>query len=386
MLRLFINKTILIIIISAGSNLICSHIKKPVDDSGILNAKQIYAFDYETQFAYYAKNEHTKMTPSSMTKIITAYIVFDDLQKNNISMEQKFLSSTKASNIGGSSMFLTAGQRVKIIDLLKGILTVSGNDAAITIAENISGSEENFAARMNQMAKELEMKNSNFKNASGMPEPSHYTSAYDMGIISKKIIEEFADFYYLFSNKSFTFNKVFQKNYNTLLFYPDLFVDGIKTGQTKDGGFGGVFSSLLKDGRRIIIVINGLSDIKQRESEVEYLINHIKNNFENKLLFKKGQKISKQKVFFGNKNHINLVSNKDIKITKRKSDNIAITIKYKSPITPVIEKGKKVATMTIKTGGINHKIPLYSDINVKSGSWPKRFIDWIEYLIFGDKN
>ena len=228
-------------------------------------------FDYKTKDILFEKNLHIKTFPASMTKIMTSYIIFDLIKNGNLNLDDKFTVSEKAYKKGGSRMFLELNSKVTVKDLLYGVIVQSGNDASIVLAENISVTEGGFADLMNEYAKKIGMKNTNFVNSSGWPHPNHYSTMYDLAILSAAIINDFPNLYNIFAKKEFTYNGIRQPNRNSLLKYYEG-VDGLKTGYVRDSGYGIVVSTL-KDDRRIILAINGLESSKSRINESEKLLN-----------------------------------------------------------------------------------------------------------------
>ena len=236
-------------------------------------AKQVILYDHEIKKVLYEKNSNDFMKPASMAKIMTAYIVFDRLQEGSLSLDDRFIVSKKAWKKGGSRTFLKLNSEVTIHDLLMGLIVQSGNDAAIVLAEGISGSEEDFALQMNQYAQSLEMKNTFFTNSTGWPHQDLQTTAYDLLILTEALIKNFPKLYKLFLEKEFTFNNISQPNRNPLLIgrYKVPGADGLKTGHTEESGYG-LIGSVVRKNRRISLVVNGLNSMKQRGKESKRLI------------------------------------------------------------------------------------------------------------------
>ncbi len=225
-------------------------------------APQAVVYDFELWNVLFEKNADTRMAPSSMTKILTAYLVFEDLASGSLNLSQRFRVSSNAYQREGSTMWLGLDTYPTVDQLLNGLVVQSGNDAAVVLAEGISGSVAAFAARMNTTAERLGMHNSNFVNPSGLPDENHYSTARDIALLSAAIIRDFPDYYAIFSRRSYTYNGLTQNNRNLLLGREG--VDGIKTGRTQAGGFGLALSASDAE-RRIIVVVNGLSGVEERE-------------------------------------------------------------------------------------------------------------------------
>ncbi len=360
-----------------------------ISNSFALNSIATHAiiFDYETNEILYEKNAFEKTPPASTTKILTSYIVFDQIKKGNLQLDDKFRVSEKAYKKGGSSMFLETNTMVTVKDLLYGIIVQSGNDASIVVAENISGSERAFTDLMNEYAIKIGMKKSNFVNSSGWPHPLHYTTMYDLSVLSKAIIRDFPEMYKIFSEKEFTYNNITQPNRNSLL---DLYegTDGLKTGYVKDSGYGIVISTL-KNGRRIIIAINGLESRKSRVIESERLLNWAYRNTTLQKIFKKGQVVKKTDVWLGNKNQVDLIVGQDI-LTTLKADqknSIEAKIIYDRPIEAPIIKNQEIGKIIIEIKDKEPlEYPLYAKDSVKKINPVFRIFSAIRYLIFGNIN
>ncbi|MGH6718645.1 MAG: D-alanyl-D-alanine carboxypeptidase family protein, partial [Alphaproteobacteria bacterium] len=218
-------------------------------------AREAILIDDTTGAILLEKNADQLMPPSSMSKIMTVYMVFERLRDGSLAMEDELPVSETAWRMGGSKMFIDVGSRVKVADLLRGVIVQSGNDATIALAEGLAGSEDAFADQMTARAHALGMTNSTFKNASGWPHEDHLTTARDLALLASRIIRDFPDYYPLFAETEFTYNGIHQGNRNPLL-YKDLGADGLKTGHTADAGYG-LTASAVRDGRRLILVLNG---------------------------------------------------------------------------------------------------------------------------------
>jgi len=344
-------------------------------------------YDYETNEILYEKNAFEKTPPASTTKILTSYIVFDQIKKGNLKLNDKFRVSEKAYKKGGSSMFLETNTMVTVEDLLYGIIVQSGNDASIVVAENISGSERAFTDLMNEYATKIGMKNSNFVNSSGWPHPLHYSTMYDLAVLSKAIIRDFPDMYKIYSEKEFTYNNITQPNRNSLL---ELYegTDGLKTGYVKDSGYGIVVSTLKKN-RRIIIAVNGLESRKSRVIESERLLNWAFRNTKLETLFKKGEVVKKTDVWLGTKNQIDLIVGQDILTTLKseQKDSIDAKIIYDKPIKAPILKNQEIGKIIIEIKDKDTlEFPLYAKDSIKKINPLFRVFSAIRYLIFGNIN
>ncbi len=311
------------------------------------SAKQAIVIDYDTGMTLLEKEADTRMPTSSMSKVMTAYLVFEALKEGKLSLDEKLRVSEKAWRKGGSKMFVEVDKYVKVEDLLRGVIVQSGNDATIVLAEALGGSEDNFAMALTDKAHELGMKNSNFVNASGWPNPNHYSTARDLSILATALIRNFPKYYSYYGEKEFAFNNIAQRNRNPLL-YRNIGADGIKTGHTEAGGYG-VMGSGTKNGRRIILVINGLESNKARAQESAKLLDWGLNRFENHTLFKAGEKVESAAVVMGKSNALSLTVKNDITVTipRISMKEFKVIAKFNEPLQAPIQKGDEIGTLII---------------------------------------
>ncbi len=312
------------------------------------SAKQLLLIDLNTRTALVAKAANERMYPASMTKVMTAYLVFEHLKTGFIDMDSKFNVSYKAQQMGGSRMFLEYGTQVTVRDLLYGLIVQSGNDAAVVLAEGIAGSEDEFAKLMNSKAKELGMANSNFLNSSGWPDENHYVTAFDLAILAKHIIEDFPDFYPLYSERTFTYNNIKQNNRNPLL-WQDLGVDGLKTGFTDASGYG-LLASAKEGERRMIMVINGMESKRVRSRESNRVLRWAFTAWDNIRLYNAGQAIGRLPVALGATEMVTLHASQHIDLTvpARKSPQLKGYIEYKAPLIAPIAKGDVLGVLVVR--------------------------------------
>ena len=316
-------------------------------------AREAFIVDAATGTVLLEKKADDLMPPASMSKLMTVYMVFEQLKAGALSLEDTFPVSEKAWRKGGSKMFVEVGSRVRVDDLLRGIIIQSGNDACIVVAEGIAGSEEAFAEQMARRSREIGLTNSTFRNSTGWPDPEHRMTARDIATLSQRIIADFPQFYPYFAEKIFTYNKIRQGNRNPLL-YRSTGADGLKTGHTEESGFG-LAGSVLRNGRRVILVVNGLGSIKARSSESLRLIDWAFRTFRNYALFEKGATVDKADVWLGTEASVPLVIDQDVKITLQRSArrDLVAKIKYTGPIAAPITKGAEVARLVISAPGFN---------------------------------
>lgn len=311
-------------------------------------AKQAVVVDYDTGAVLLAKNADERMPTSSMSKVLTTYLIFDALKQGKISMEDRLVVSEKAWRTQGSKMFVELGGQIAVGDLLRGVIIQSGNDATIVLAEGLAGTEEAFADALNTKAAELGMKNSHFMNASGWPDPEHYSTARDLAILGRAIVHDFPELYKLYSEKEFTYNGIKQGNRNPLL-YVNIGGDGIKTGHTEDAGYG-LIGSGTENGRRVVFVVNGLTSQKERAEEARKLLTWALRRFENKKLIKTDQAVEEARVALGEKKTVALVPGDDVTVTlpKMAQHDIKISVSYKSPLVAPLKKGQEAGKIIVE--------------------------------------
>ncbi|MDN5248234.1 MAG: D-alanyl-D-alanine carboxypeptidase family protein [Wolbachia endosymbiont of Tyrophagus putrescentiae] len=343
-------------------------------------AKQAVVLDLTSDLFIFEHNADEQMAPSSMSKLMTLYIAFDYLKAGMISMEDKFQVSREAWERKGSSMFLREGQLVTVRDLLEGVIIASGNDACITLAEGIAGSEENFVLEMNEIAQRLNLNNSHFVNSSGWPDEDHFMSARDLAILSKRIFTDFPEYYKLFSKQYITFNNVVQKNKNLLLFQ-DIGVDGLKTGNTNTGGYG-IGISAKRDNRRIFVIVNGLSTEKERIVEAKRLLLYSFNHFNTKKIFAKDDIVEEVDVLYGKDRKVPVTVKNDVVISYNRSmrDKVKVRIEYMNMVPAPIKKGQQIGKVIIEMPDIKEQIiPLYTMNDVEE----QNYMEKLFRMLFG---
>jgi len=349
-------------------------------------AEQAILFDMETNSVIFEKNSEDLMSPSSMSKLMTIYYIFKKIESGEVSLQDKFKVSKKAWKKGGSRMFINLNSLVTIDDLLKGIIVQSGNDACIAIAEGFSGSEELFAEELNDLAREIGLTNSNFKNSTGWPDPDHLMTSKDLLTLSIRTIKDFPDLYKLYAEKEFTYNSIRQVNRNPLLF-SDKNADGLKTGHTSLGGYG-LAASSERNGRRLILIINGLKSSKQRKLESKRLMDIGFFQYSNFKLFNKDEIIDNLYVWNGKKKKLPVYTPVDISITvpKKLRKSLKFFLEFYSPLSVPIKKDQKVARLILKNKNNEFlkDFPVFSYVEVEEMNFIKKIIFKFNYLIFGD--
>lgn len=308
--------------------------------------------EYETDQVLYEKNSRKKIYPASMSKLMTLYVLFDYLEKNIISLDEKIFISENAWRKGGavsesSTMFAEVSSYISVENIIRGIVIQSGNDACIAISEAISGSEEIFADEMNSYAKKIGMNDTNFVNSTGLHNDNHYSTPLDMTILAKSLMKDFPNFYHYFSERNFTWNGIFQPNRNNLL-GNNLGIDGLKTGKTSQSGYSMIVSSE-KENVRLIGIVSGLSSKDSRTMEMKKLINYGQKSFRKYKLFTNRDIIKEVKVWGGKKINLNMLVSEDINLllnirTKR---NLNAKILFNEPIIAPIKENQIIGKLIL---------------------------------------
>lgn len=348
-------------------------------------AKQAFLIDFTTGVILLEKNADELMHPSSMTKIMTAYIIFENLKNGNIQLGMTFPVSERAWRMGGSKMFVPLNGVVSVEDLLKGIIIQSGNDACIVIAEGLAGSEENFALVMTEKAREMGAQHTTFRNASGWPDPEHLTTARDLAIIAHRILTDYPEYYPLFGMKEYVYNNIRQWNRNPLL-YKNVGCDGIKTGHTDSGGYG-IVASMVIDDRRLILIANGLPSEQARANEVLKLLTWGMQTFDNYSVFKPGEVVEEIPVWLGEQNFVEATVADEVVMTlpRLSRKGLRVDVRYDTPIVAPINKGDPIGTLIISLPSqeLPIEFPIVASKSVGKAGFFKRIKDSFHYLIWG---
>ena len=318
-------------------------------------ARQAYLIDANSGTLLYAKDADAQMPTSSMSKMMTMYLVFEAIKNGKLKMDQMLPVSEHAWKQEGSRMFLNVGQSAKVEDLIRGVIVQSGNDAAVTLAEGLSGSEGAFSEMMNLKAQELGMKNSHFVNATGMPDPQHYSTAHDLATLALAIIRDFPEDYHYFSELEFTYNNIKQGNRNPLL-YRAMNVDGLKTGHTDVGGFG-LTASALRNGRRMVLVLNGMTDMQARADESAKLLDWGYREYGFYQVAKAGDVVAEAPVWLGHAKTVKLVVASDVAMTLPRSARSGLKEEavFDQPVNAPITKGQQLGKLVVTAPGTETK-------------------------------
>lgn len=352
-------------------------------------AREAFLVDFETGTVLLDKASEELMPPSSMSKLMTTVMVFERLKEGSLSLDEKFRVSENAwrkggAASGGSTMFLEPHAEARVEDLLRGIIIQSGNDACIVVAENLMGSEDDFARAMTKRAREIGLTKSTFVNATGLPDEGHLMTARDLATLARYIINTFPEYYSIYSELKFEYNGISQSNRNPLL-YTMRGADGLKTGHTSVAGYG-LTASAMEGDRRQILVINGLESVKARSEEAQRLMDWGFRNFENRRLFTAGETVTTAEVWLGQADSVGLVIDRDLKLTvpRRAAQNLEVKVVYTGPLAAPVAKGQQVATLMV--GGTDMKtmeFPLVAAEDVPRLGFVGRIGAAVRHLVFG---
>lgn len=352
------------------------------------SAEFAYVTDFGSGKVLMEKNPDAPMKPASMAKIMTVYIAFQRIADGSLSLDDTFLISTKAWRKGGSKTFVEVGKQVSVRDLLYGIVVQSGNDAAIAVAEGISGTEDGFAEEMNYVARQLGMENTNFRNSTGWPDPDQFTTARDLNILATAMIRDFPldtypELYSMFAEKEFTYNGIKQGNRNPLV-YGTQGADGLKTGHTEESGYG-LVGSAHRDGQRVVMVLNGLANMKQRSSESRRLMDLMFREFKLYRLFDEGEPVDQANVWLGKAPKVDLVLEEPLHLVLSRTDRrrMKMSLQWNDPVPAPIAAGQKVGTLVLELPDETIEFPLTAASNIAELGMFDRVGEALKYLIFG---
>ena len=352
------------------------------------SAEFAFVTDFGSGKVLMEKQPDALMKPASMAKIMTVYIAFERIADGSLSLDDTFLISEKAWRKGGSKTFVEVGKEVSVRDLLYGVVVQSGNDAAIAIAEGISGTEEGFAEEMNYVARKLGMENTVFRNSTGWPHLEQHTTARDLNILATALIREFPadkypELYPMFAEKDFTYNGIKQGNRNPLV-YGTQGADGLKTGHTEESGYG-LVGSAHRDGQRVVMVLNGMKSMKQRSSESRRLIDLMFREFKLYRFYDKGQPVDRANVWLGTKNKIDLVLEEPLHLVMARSDRrkMKVSVNWNDPVPAPITAGQAIGTLVLELPSGKTTYPLLAAENVDGLGMFDRVGEALKYLIFG---
>jgi D-alanyl-D-alanine carboxypeptidase (penicillin-binding protein 5/6) len=353
------------------------------------SAPHAMLIDAESGTILFEKNADQPMPPSSLAKLMTAEVVFNEIKQGRLALDSEFIVSEDAWRRGGapshtSSMFAPIHSRVRVQDLIYGMIVQSGNDACIALAEGIAGSEPKFAEMMTKRARELGLAKSYFTNATGLPDPALAVTARELARLAQHIIKTYPEFYPIYSEKEFTWNKIRQLNRNPLLAM-NIGADGLKTGFTEGGGYG-LVGSATQNGLRLIVVINGLKSANDRANEGKRLLEWGFKGFEARFLFAEGQNIGDARLFGGAQASVPLMAagGVNLLVPRGSNDRIMARIVYSGPVRAPVEKGQPIGLLRVSRGdNVVLEVPLQAAESVEKGGLTRRAFDAASELVIG---
>jgi len=310
-------------------------------------ARHALIVEAETGAVLLDKLADERIPPASMSKVMTAYMVFDYLKQGRAKLDDELPVSETAWRTGGSKMFVPIGSRIKIDDLLRGMIIQSGNDACVVLAEGLAGSLAAFLDRMNEKAKQIGLKDSHFANVDGLPDPDHYMTARDLATLAMRTIQDFPEYYHYYGEKEYNFNNINQGNRNPLL-YKEIGADGLKTGHTDEAGYS-LLASVKRDKRRVVLVLSGLPSMKARATESERLIEWGFREYNDYQLFAVGDKVDDAEVWLGAEPKVQMTVDKDFLVTlpRKSRKDMKVTVAYDKPVPAPIKKGDRVGKLVV---------------------------------------
>ena len=352
------------------------------------SAEYAFVTDFGSGKVLMERNPDALMKPASMAKIMTVYIAFQRIADGSLSLDDTFLISTKAWRKGGSKTFVEVGKQVSVRDLLYGIVVQSGNDAAIAVAEGISGTEDGFAEEMNYVARQLGMTNTTFRNSTGWPDPEQFTTARDLNILATAMIRDFPldtypELYSMFAEKDFTYNGIKQGNRNPLV-YGTQGADGLKTGHTEESGYG-LVGSADRDGQRVVMVLNGLESMKQRSSESRRLMDLMFREFKLYRFFDAGEPVDQANIWLGRTPKLDLVLEEPLHLVLSRTDRrrMKMSVQWNDPVPAPIKAGQSIGTLVLELPEEKLEYSLIAASDVAQLGMFDRVGEALKYLIFG---
>ena len=360
------------------------------DEPYVSKAEEAILMDARTGRVLFEKNADAPVPPASMSKLMTMIMVFEALKAGKITLDQKFKVSQDAwkrggASSGGSTMYAELNSEVALDDLIKGVIVQSANDACIVIAENLAGSEPAFAEQMTKRAHELGATNATFRNATGLPDPEHKMSVRDLAILARYIINTFPDYYKYYSIPEFTWNNIRQQNRNPLLKdYPG--ADGMKTGYTKEAGYG-LIGSAVRDGRRLVMVIAGSKSINERKLEAQSLLDWGFKQFRTVDVYAKGDRVAQARVWGGTARHVPLLVSADVRValTPQEQAMAEMKLSYTGPLLAPVDAGKEVGSVRFIVDGVTvADVPVVTGgaVAAEPSMW-SRAVDSVFIMVFG---
>lgn len=347
-------------------------------------AREAILLDAETGTILFEKNADERMPTSSMSKVATAYMVFERLKEGRLSLDDTLPVSEAAWKMQGSKMFVELGNQIKVEDLIRGMIIQSGNDACVVLAEGLSGTEPAFVNVLNKRMKELGLSATNLMNASGWPDPDHYSTARDLSTLAVRLIHDFPQYFHYYSEREYTYHGITQGNRNPLL-YRNMGVDGMKTGHTEAAGYG-LIATGERDGRRLVLVVNGLPNMQARADESARLLEWGWREFNNYVLFKSGETVDSLPVWLGEAETVPLTIDSQVKITltHEQRRQMKVSLIANSPVEAPVAKGTQLATLKITAPDFKTvELPLVAAADVERKGLFGRVAAAAAHMIFG---
>jgi serine-type D-Ala-D-Ala carboxypeptidase (penicillin-binding protein 5/6) len=334
---------------------------------GPIDTQATHAFiiEAETGAVLLDKGADERIPTASLSKVMTAYVVFDMLKQGRAKLTDELPVSETAWRTQGSKMFVPLGGHISIEDLMQGMVVQSGNDACVVLAEGLAGSQEAFVELMNQKAREIGLTNSHFANVDGLPNPDHWMTPRDLAALAIRTIDDFPEYYHYYSEKDFAFNNIKQGNRNPLL-YKDIGADGLKTGHTEESGYS-LLASVHRENRRVILVLNGLPTMKARAQEGERLADWAFREYNDYPLFSAGEKVDDADVWLGTEAKVPLTVGKDLVVTlpRKSRKDMKVTLAYDKPVPAPVRKGQELGKVTVAAPDIAPiEVPLFAATDV----------------------
>jgi D-alanyl-D-alanine carboxypeptidase (penicillin-binding protein 5/6) len=361
----------------------------PKKDEPQIGAPHAILIDGENGAVLFERDADKLIFPASLAKLMTAEYVFNELKAGRIKLTDEYVVSENAwrkggAPSGGSTMYAALHSRISVDDLLHGVIIHSANDACIVLAEAIAGNEAEFAAKLTQRAREIGLAKSTFANSNGLPDPGTQVTTRELGFLARHIIRTYPEYYKLYGQREFTWNKIRQQNRNPLLGTVDG-ADGLKTGFTKEAGYG-LVGSAVQNGQRLVVVVNGLPSAKERGDDAKKLLDWGFRTFEQRVLFAEGQNIGAAKVFGGANSKVDLVAAGQVKVMmpKNTTDRLIARIVYNGPVPAPVEQGQRIGVLKVwRNDAVILEMPLNAAENIGKGNLSQRAFDAVSELMIG---
>lgn len=358
-MRLFLSLLLMLTLTTASAQALAESPSVPTPAPPSINAPSYILVDYQSGHVLSDREPDMQREPASLVKLMTAYVVFNELREGHLDLDEEVTISERAWRMGGSRMFVEVGKQVKVEDLLRGMIIQSGNDASVALAEHIAGNEETFAQLMNQEAESLGMTQTNFVNATGWPDPDQQTTARDIATLAKAMIRDFPEFYQYYSQREFSYAGITQRNRNRLLWRDDS-VDGLKTGHTSGAGYN-LVSSAKRDDMRLISVVMGTDSANARMEQSQALFGYGFRFFGTYQLYGENEALAEPKLWKGASDTLRVGLREPLYVTvpRREYDNLEATMNLRSTIVAPVSAGEELGNVEVRIGdAVVAEVPL----------------------------